>query len=119
MDPPLPTLATCQPSGILGGTWSCRYEIDAIHFIQSLPFPTLLTSVSEVLHPKYALVFCSSLAKFVGGPSRFQQLQVMGAWMLCDGLHYLLKWFFAGDRPYWVGRRAVKNNVLHGSSTVC
>ena len=26
----------------------------------------------------------------------------MASWMLCDGLHYLLKWFFAGDRPFWV-----------------
>ncbi|CAD7925282.1 unnamed protein product [Amoebophrya sp. A120] len=96
-----PNVHTCTPSGPwLHFDGQCEAEMDLITRIQSIPIP--LDHISEVLHPKYAIILGVGLACYVGGRENQLHYYVIASWLLCDTSHFFLKWMFAGDRPYWV-----------------
>lgn len=65
-----PTLTSCTPSGpALHFPGQCELEMEWIRQIQAIPVP--LDHVSELLHPKYAIILGIACACYVGGTHSF------------------------------------------------
>lgn len=119
-----PTIEDCQPSGpFLWFPGQCELEVNIVRLIQNW-FPQSLADISENLHPRVAIVMAIAMARFLPGPSGTStrphyEVGIILTAILCDCLHFFLKWACGGDRPYWVDLTSSGQPPLNQVSHTC
>jgi membrane-associated phospholipid phosphatase len=99
-----PNQIECRPAGHLPSLFGgCLPELEMIEYFQSFDYDLVLAETSEFLTPKNVIVGLTALSYYLAnGKHTLVHLAVVAAWIVSDSIHFIAKWGFAGDRPYWV-----------------